>query len=75
MSPATALVLIRETRTVRLASLVRPPLVSAPVIRATSSLTEVIAGAPGAVVSTVVVKLADAAEALPATSITWALME
>ena len=53
VSSATALVLARETRTVRLLSLVRPPVVSAPVIRSTSSLTDVIAAAPGAVVAIV----------------------
>ena len=73
VSPATALVPVRETRTVRSVSLVSPPVVSAPVIRATSSVTAVIAGAPGALVSTVVMKLADAGEALPALSITLAL--
>ena len=66
--------LARETRTVRSVSLVTPPVVSAPVIRLTSSVTAVIAGAPGAVESTVVMKLADADDALPAISITLALM-
>ena len=74
VSPATALVPVRETRTIRSVSLVLPPVVSASAIGAASSLTAVIAGALGAVVSTVVSKLADAGEALPARSITLALI-
>ena len=54
MSPKTALVPERETRTVKLVSLVRPPLVRIPVIGDTSSLTEVIKGALGALASTLI---------------------
>ena len=54
MSPATALVPEMETRTVRLVSSVRPPLVRVPVIVPTSSVTDVIEGAPGSVASTVI---------------------
>ena len=73
VSPATAFVLPRDTRTVRFVSSVRPPLVRPPVMLPTLSVTDVIDGAPGAVVSTVVVKLPDAALALPAMSITFAV--
>ena len=51
VSPAAAPVPLRLTRTVRLVSLVRAPLDSVPVDGATSSVTEVMVGAPGAAVS------------------------
>ena len=73
LSPATALVPVRSTRTVGVVSLVLPPLVTIPVTGDTSSLTLVIEGAPGAVVSMVTVKFDEAALALPATSMTLAL--
>ena len=49
----SAFVLPRDTRTVRFVSSVRPPLVSVPVMLPTSSVTDVIDGAPGAVRSNV----------------------
>ncbi len=76
MSPATASepVVGSVTLTVRSVSLVRAPLVSAPVTGATSSVTEVMVGAFGAVVSSVTVKLADALLTLPAASVILAVI-
>ena len=64
----------RVTLTVRLVSSVRPPLVRVPVIVPASSVTEVMVGAFVAVVSTVTLKLPEAPEALPAISMTLALI-
>ena len=69
MLPATAPVPLKLIRTVRSVSFVRSPLVKAPVTGATLSVTEVIAGALGAVVSIVTVKLPEAALWLPAPSV------
>ena len=53
VSPLLALVPVRPMRTVRLLSLLLPPDVRAPWMVPTLSLTDVIEGALGAVVSTV----------------------
>ena len=51
LSPATAFVLVKDTRIVGVVSFVEPPLIKVPVIGARSSVTDVIVGALGAVVS------------------------
>jgi len=69
VSPANALVPARLTVTVRSVSLVRAPLLRLPVTGATSSLTVLIVGAFGAVVSSITVNVFETALWLPAASV------
>ena len=74
MSPATAFVLVSDTRIVGVASFVELAFVNRPTTPpTTSSVTVKSIGAFGAVVSIVVVKLLDVLLTLPAISVILAL--